>query len=74
MLSDQSLYLVKLPQAEPMISCQSNRVKPEFRFVLACFDMNMGRLTIFVAEKEEPVRANFENSWHSVLTTCGRRE
>ena len=65
MLSNQSLDFIKFSRTEPMISCQPEGVKPEPSLTLARLDMNMGRLAVFVAEKEKPVWPNFEDSRHS---------
>jgi hypothetical protein len=64
MLFDELLYSVDLTSPEPTTLLQSDRIKPEFSWVIRMLDMNTGWLLAITCIKEESVRADSQYSWH----------
>jgi len=49
MLMHKSFNIVDVSAPKTMISLKGDWMKPEFGFILTCFDMDMSRFFVFVA-------------------------
>lgn len=64
MLLNKTIDSIQLVPTKSSAAFQAHGIEPEFGYIVVPFNVNMGRFVAFIGEKEEPVRANAQNSRH----------
>ncbi len=65
---DNTSNHIQFAGPEAMVSCETERLKPELAGHILALDMHMRRLVTVEAREEDPIRSrNPFDSWHSIL-------